>query len=85
MSKWYQRLAQNYQQHDRYRNWQNKTDDERYASVLYPTLSSKDDQDTMKEIARSEGRKSPQQSKLLSHRERAAASPLGGVAKQTRP
>jgi hypothetical protein len=78
------RVAQTHQQKDRYRNWQNKTDDERCASVLYPTLSSKDDQDTMKEIARSEGRKSPQQSKLLSHRERAATSPLGGVAARSK-
>jgi hypothetical protein len=79
MSKWYQgRVVQNYQQNDRYRYWERKTEDERLANVLYPHLSSKDDQDTMREIARSEGRKAPHQSKRLSDRERAYVSPLGG-------
>ena len=79
MTKWYQgRIAQTYQQHDRYKQWTRKTEEERIANVLYPHLSSKDDQDTMREIAASERRKAPHQSKLLSDRERAFVSPLGG-------
>jgi hypothetical protein len=79
MSKWYQgRVAQNYQQNDRYRHWEGKTEDERIANVLFPHLASKEDAQTMREIASSEGRKAPHQSKLLSNKERAFVSPLGG-------
>jgi hypothetical protein len=68
-------------QHERYRNWRNKTEDECCASVLFPHLSTKDDQQTMREIAQSEGRKAPHQSKLLSDQERTFVSPLGGTAR----
>ena len=82
MSKWYQgRVVQNYQQNNRYRSWEGKTEEERLANVLYPHLSSKDDQQTMREIASSEGRKAPRQSKLLSNKERAFVSPLGGTVR----
>ena len=81
MTKWHQRVSQNYQQNNRYRSWEGKTEEERLANVLYPHLSSKDDQQTMREIASSEGRKAPRQSKLLSNQERAFVSPLGGTAR----
>ena len=78
MTKWHQRVSQNYQQNNRYRSWEGKTEGERLANVLYPHLSSKDDHQTMREIAASERRKPPHQSKLLSNKERAFVSPLGG-------
>ena len=81
MTKWHQRVAQTYQQQDRYKRWTGKTEEERIASVLFPTLASKDDQQTMREIASSEGRKAPRQSKLLSNKERAFVSPLGGTVR----
>jgi hypothetical protein len=85
MSKWYQNSAvQNYQQQDRHRNWEKKTEEERIANVMFPHLSTKDDQQTMKEIARSESRKAPQEQKLLNHQERAYQSPLGGQSKWSR-
>jgi len=81
MTKWYQgRVAQTYQQQDRYKQWTGKTEEERIANVLFPHLSTKADQETMREIARGEGRKAPQQQTLLSDQRRAAVSPLGGVA-----
>jgi hypothetical protein len=84
MSKWYQgRVSQNYQQNDRYKQWERKTEEERIANVLYPHLSSEDDKQTMREIAQSERRKSPHQNRLLSDQERGCVSRLGGVAKQS--
>jgi hypothetical protein len=83
MTKWHQRVSQNYQQNDRYKQWEGKTEEERLANALYPHLSSKDDQQTMREIAAGEGRKAPHQSKLLSDQERGCVSRLGGQAKQS--
>jgi hypothetical protein len=81
-SKWYQNsVAQNYQRNDRYRNWEKKTEEERIANVMFPHLSTKEDQATMKEIARSESRKAPQEQKLLSDSERGGVSKLDGRMK----
>jgi hypothetical protein len=82
-SKFYPYLT-GIEQQDRYKQWTKKTEEERIANVLYPHLSSKNDQDTMKDIARSERRKAPQEQKLLSHQERAATSPLDGRAVRRR-
>ncbi len=54
--------------------------EEQLAHWMYPANSTSDMRKGMDEAAKKQGRRGPQQSKLLPDKERGAVSPLGGVA-----
>jgi hypothetical protein len=60
--------------------WHQLSRTEQCANVLYPHLS--DRQGEMSRIAKAEGKRAPHQEPLLTHQQRGAVSPIGGVAKK---
>jgi hypothetical protein len=73
--KWFQHTTQNNQ---RQQDWKNLPRFNKIARTMYPNLVDADTKRAMASLSANEGKRPPQQPKLLSDKERSYQSPLGG-------
>jgi len=74
-------MGQQTVQRVREQNWKYLPRDSKLARTLYPGLADADTRKAQASFAAGEGKRPPAQQKLLSDRERAYQSPLGGQSK----
>lgn len=65
-------------------NWATKPRAAKWASVLFPHLTTEETRTEMGALARGERKKAPAQQPLLADHARGAVSPLGGVAEPSK-